>query len=154
MSVRERLEDAMVLWEHGRREGAWIQVLIAAAATSRVRFPNKKDGEAFKAFIRQITPTIFDGSIPPLPRGPIVRFGTGGGKSIMLEEILYRLFRCNLLHEAELHPDVSFSDFRIVGDEVVSELGMGTPLKIPVVWVMNLAKAVAEALHGKKRGAA
>ena len=48
VTVRERLEDAALLWQHGRKHGAWIQVLIATAATARRRFPGLKDGEAFK----------------------------------------------------------------------------------------------------------
>jgi hypothetical protein len=32
MSIRAKLEDATVLFRAGRREGAFVQVLIAAAA--------------------------------------------------------------------------------------------------------------------------
>lgn len=39
MSVRNRLEDARVLFSAGRQQGAFAVVLIAAAATSRKRYP-------------------------------------------------------------------------------------------------------------------
>jgi hypothetical protein len=39
MSVKARLEDAVILWDRGRKEGAWALVLVAAAATSRKRYP-------------------------------------------------------------------------------------------------------------------
>ncbi|MCO6438561.1 MAG: hypothetical protein J5J06_15830 [Phycisphaerae bacterium] len=39
MSIRARIEDAVVLWHTGRREGALLSALVAAAATSRKRYP-------------------------------------------------------------------------------------------------------------------
>ena len=53
MSIRDRLEDALVLCAADRREGAFVQVLIAAAATSRKRYPRNKwdDSESFRNFI-------------------------------------------------------------------------------------------------------
>jgi hypothetical protein len=75
MSVRERLEDAQLLWNNGRIHGAWIQVLIAAAATSRIRFPRPMtDKQAFTAFVREVTPTILDGKAPAIPGGISVHF--------------------------------------------------------------------------------
>jgi hypothetical protein len=37
MSIKARLEDAMVLWDQVRKKGAWAMVLVATAATSRRR---------------------------------------------------------------------------------------------------------------------
>ena len=53
MSVRDRLEDARILTAAGRKQGAFIQVLIAAAATSRKRYPKNEwdDSESFRNFI-------------------------------------------------------------------------------------------------------
>lgn len=53
MSIRERLEDARILASASRQAGAFIQVLIAAAATSKKRYPSAMwdDGDAFKNFI-------------------------------------------------------------------------------------------------------
>ena len=50
MSVRDRLEDARVLTVAGRQQGAFIQVLIAAAATSRKRYQKNEwdDSESFR----------------------------------------------------------------------------------------------------------
>ena len=39
MSIRARIEDTLVLWYTGRREGALLAALVAAAATSRKRYP-------------------------------------------------------------------------------------------------------------------
>src|SRR5438105_346027 len=116
MSIRERLEDAQLLWNNGRKQGAWIQVLIAAAATSRRRFPPpKKDHEAFKSFIREVTPTIFDAGAPAIPGGIAVAFYADvRGDGAELDHIIYSHLRCNLVHEAVLASEVRLCESRIV----------------------------------------
>lgn len=150
MSVRERLEDAVILWSNGRTHGAWIQVLIAAAATSRMRFPRMRDGEAFRAFIREVTPTIFDADAPAIPGGISVNFyNEVRGDGVALDHLIYSHLRCNLVHEAVLADEVKLCESRVVDDKLVAELrGVGTrdlPLTIPDFWVLHLGKAVAEA---------
>lgn len=44
MSIRDRIEDAKLLWRDGRKEGAFIQILITAAATARKRYPRPPKG--------------------------------------------------------------------------------------------------------------
>ena len=151
MSIRERLEDAMLLWNNGRKQGAWIQVLIAAAATSRKRFPPPaKDGEAFMSFIREVTRMIVSGNAPAAPGGITVAFYEKvPGDGAELAQIIYAHLRCNLVHEAILAPEVRMCESRIVDGQLVADLhGLGTlqnPLTIPDFWVIHLAKAVAEA---------
>src|SRR5437868_2893436 len=56
MSIRARVEDALLLWDNGRKEGAFLNVLIATAATSRRRFPDRKhvsDRDAFVQFLEK-----------------------------------------------------------------------------------------------------
>ena len=144
MSVRERLEDAKILWDKGRKQGAWIQVLIAAAATSRLRYPAKKDGDAFREFIREVTPTIVSGVAPAIPGGVRVIFNAETPDQMPLDQVLYKHLRCNLLHEAVMPPDVRLSESRVNG-KMVADLHGGTPLTIPDFWVIHLAKAVANA---------
>ena len=149
MSVRARLEDALFLWNAGRKEGAWTQVLIAAAATSRIRFPRPiTDQQAFRSFIREVTPTIFDGVSPPAPGGITVGFYTDVyGDGVDLDYLFYVHLRCNLVHEAVLPVEVKLSESRIVDGKLVADLQgtgkMSSPLTIPDFWVIHLAKAVA-----------
>ena len=145
MSVRERLEDAILLWRYDRREGAWIQVLIAAAATARQRFPTGGDGEVFRKFIREVTPTINDATMPRIPGGVTVIFESKVAKPMSLDEAFYKHLRCYLLHEAVMPQDVCLSPSKVVDGKLVAELRGGAPLAIPDFWVLNLAKAVADA---------
>jgi hypothetical protein len=150
MSIRQRLDDAMFLWNNGRKDGAWIQVLIAAAATSRKRFPKSRDGEAFRAFIREVTPTIFDANAPAVPGGISISFyGEIRGDGIELDRLIYAHLRCNLVHEAVLAEEVKICHSHVIDGKLVAELhGRGNkeiPLTIPDFWVLHLAKAIAEA---------
>jgi hypothetical protein len=61
MSIRERLEDARILFAQGRRDGALLSVLIAVAATSRRRYPRTttmRDGDAFIRFLLDEHPAV------------------------------------------------------------------------------------------------
>lgn len=153
MSVRERLEDAVLLWKSGRKTGAWIQVLIAAAATSRARFPDKGDREAFCAFIREVTPTIFKATAAAIPGGITIHFENPAG-GVSLDRILYAHLRCTLVHEAVMPEEVKLCESRLADGRLVGDFsGGGTkanPLTIPDFFVLNLARAVADAPENAK----
>ena len=137
MSIKARLEDAMVLWDQGRKEGAWALVLIAAAATSRKRYPRPmKDNESFNQFIRDIEGTIVLGQFPVPPMDPIM-FGTAP-----MTDIIYEHMRCNLVHEAEFHQKVALSESRIINGIMEAEHRIGTTNELPDFWVIHLALAV------------
>jgi hypothetical protein len=137
MSIKARLEDAIVLWDQGRREGAWTLVLIAAAATSRKRYPRPmKDNESFKRFIGDIEGTIVSGQYPWAPMEPIM-FG-----EVSMADIIYEHMRCNLVHEAEFHLRVALSESRIINGMVGAEHRIDQTNELPDFWVIHLALAV------------
>jgi len=142
MSIRARIEDAEMLWKQGRKEGAWVLALVAAAATSRKRYPRPvRDNEAFKSFIRDVLPTLMFGK--PLdantPNPRIVFDQTP------VEDIVYEHLRCNLVHEAAPNSQISFSESKLVDGKLQAQLAVGSPNVIPDFWVLHLIKAVREA---------
>lgn len=141
MSIKVRIEDAKTLWQLGRKEGAWVLALIAAAATSRKRYPKPmKDGQAFKSFIRDVLPTLMYGK--PLQGAPNPRIVFD---QTPVEDIIYEHLRCNLVHEGEVAQQVAFSESKIVDGKLQATLVVGSPNRIPDFWVLNLMKAVMEA---------
>ncbi len=126
MSIATRLEDAKLLYDNGRYEGALLSVLVAAAGTSRCRFPRNAaesrrnpgqsmgDGEAFETFMGE----------------ELQRAGGGAvyfrGQCNQAERVFYKWLRCSLAHEAQL-PD--FIEFRAGNSnaEVVLERIPGPP---------------------------
>jgi hypothetical protein len=134
MSTKERVEEAELLWRQGRKEGAWAVALIAAAATSRKRYPKTiADNQAFKSFIRDVLSTLMYGkSLQGTPNPRIIFDQTP------VEDIIYEHLRCNLVHEADLSQKVVFSESVIVDGKLKATLAVGSPNVIPDFWVLHL----------------
>jgi hypothetical protein len=135
MSIRDRLEDATVLFSVGRHEGAFVHVLIAAAATARKRYTRDQwdDSESFRNFIYDEMGIITGG-----PKYGVV-FPFLGQRS-PLEDILYHHLRCQLLHEGAMPDSVVFMEPSPVYGKNILHLGI--PLGFPVGWIEQLATAV------------
>ena len=147
MSIKTRVEDAEHLWAQGRKEGAWVQALIAVAATARKRYPRPMgDRKAFTSFVADISHTILTGEIGG--PGPVyLRFYTEDrADHRTLEDMLYAELRCNLVHEAELK-EIGFSESRAVDGKLVGALSVPTRGRgvIPAFWVLHLIAAVKAA---------
>ena len=135
MSIRARIEDALLLYQNERYEGAFLNALIAVAATSRREYPdNLSDRECFEKFLdkkwRGILKVEFRGELHTIPH------------------IFYKWFRCELVHEGELPFDVQF----IKTDNMSVRAG-GKPeyiLKISHGWFKWLINSVIEASCNKK----
>jgi hypothetical protein len=140
MSIKNRIEDAKLLWAAGRKEGAFIMVLISVAATSRKRYPKPMpDPEAFKKFILDEMGTITGG-----PKYNVA-FPFKGNDKTPLENILYHHLRCQLVHEGAMPESIVFTPPKIEKGKVFNVLRLTDPLGFPEGWVINLSRAVQEA---------
>lgn len=158
MSVKARIEDAKVLWEGGRLEGAVIQVLIAVAATVRKRYPRPMpDNQAYKKFVLD--------ELEKITNGPTVNvaFYFRGNHRVPLENIIYEFVRCELVHEGQLPADIALTQ-PVVGDgkpfgkspdgtpydgKLLNLLVLNDVLGFPIGWIWNLVRVVAEAPENK-----
>lgn len=136
MSVRARIDDARVLSQAGRFEGAFLELLVAVAATSRRRFPKAGDREAFEKFFASRFAEV---SPFTLPGGISVNYQ---GQRIKIETVFYRVMRCKLVHEAGLPGDVD-----IVAEGVPGQVSVqaGSPFRVGMGWLNVLAAMVATA---------
>lgn len=96
LSVQERLDDAELLWNQGRRSGALLSVLVAVAALAKIAYPNRGDRQGFEHFMR----TTHDWTIS-------VEFR---GKPTDLDHLFYKWMRCELVHDASLPVDIRIDD--------------------------------------------
>ena len=132
MSVAARVQDSILLWENDRFEGAFLNALIAVAATSRQHYPDLKksgDRKPFEAFLRNALGSIRLG----------VEFR---GKHYPIETILYTWLRCELVHEGSVPIDIEFIDH----DGLTVRAG-GAPnyiLKLSRGWFHFLIEAVVK----------
>lgn len=102
MSIKDRVDDAIVLLQHGRKPGALLATLVAVAATARKKYPHPQygDAESFKKFVAENMLLLGGaGNVQLRFRGTMYR----------LEEILYKFVRCELAHVAEIPFDIQFT---------------------------------------------
>jgi hypothetical protein len=104
MSVVDRLEDALLMMQHQRMDGALHSVLTAIAGASRHRYPRgvavsrrnppqrMGDHEAFETFLEDQF---------GLTKTPRMRVKVDDIDRTF-SSVLYELFRCSLAHEAAL----------------------------------------------------
>ncbi|MDD2900899.1 MAG: hypothetical protein PHU44_00520 [Syntrophales bacterium] len=129
IGIRERIDGALFLWKNGRAEGALLSVLIAVAATARLRYPKMKDRECFEQFLRDT-------------RLPVMRVEYRG-ECHPFEHIFYKWLRCQLVHEGGLPLDIQF-----IGEDEPNSMSVragGAPeyiLKIGYGWFNHMVGCV------------
>ncbi len=132
MSIRHRVEDALFLWENGRLEGAFLNILVAVAASSKLRFPREKDKVSFEKFLEESTTVKLS-----------VEFR---GQRYPIEYILYKWFRCELLHEGQIPIDIQFMPDTEPNSATVRAGGAPEyTLKLSLGWFHHLLKIVISA---------
>lgn len=114
--IGKRVAEAVDKLRTGDFEGALIPACIAVAATSRKVRPTGPDHAVYKAFLRDhielITRVAF-GNIAILnlriefSHADLIPDHEG---LVTLEQILYHVVRCGLIHEAELTTTLKFTD--------------------------------------------
>ena len=133
MSIRDRIENAELLWSHDRYEGAFLCALSAVAATARLRYPDRKavkDGEAFKQFLESARSDRLS-----------IEFR---GECHSVEHVFYKWLRCELVHEGGLPVDIQFMPDTTPG--AFSIRAGGKPefiLKLSYSWFHYLLSAVS-----------
>jgi len=138
MSIRNRIEDAKLLWDNARKEGAFLNALIAVAATARKRYPHPqyKDIDSFIRFLRN----SYQGKMH-------VEFR---GTCRPIEEIFYKWVRCQLVHEGELPFDIEFTNDKKEGMTIRAGGHPEYKLLIGYNWINYLVNAVINAPENKK----
>ena len=137
MSIKNRVEDARQLWQSGRKEGAFLNALIAVAATARKRYPHPqyKDKESFLKFLQE----SHGGRISAEFRG----------ECIPIEEIFYKWVRCQLVHEGELPFDIEFINDKNEGMTIRAGGPPEYKLLICYNWINYLINAIINASENK-----
>lgn len=157
MSIARRIEDAKILYDLGRHEGALLSVLVAVGATSRLRLPQgtlsrrkpkekMSDGEAFETFLAEEM------------AGPGRCSVWFGGKCNPAESLFYKWLRCRLAHEGGLPEQIVFHAGRCHGvaelrrlDGPMERLSVTYPIVLLIGWVVCSAKENANLSEEVKR---
>ena len=109
MAIGDRVKECIDKMKSNDFENALIQLSIAFDGTARREFPAMKVGERFKTFLREnqdiITYFTFASHI-------FIDCTFDGYK---LEDIIYHVLRCGLLHEGSIPEEIEFVDEIAIG---------------------------------------
>jgi hypothetical protein len=157
MSIKGQVEDAIYLAKDGRFAGVLTTLMLAVAASSRKVFPDgtsslkkpkepMRDNEAFTLFLggriktllfREYEDDWINGS------GVMVRFKE---KHYDIAYILYKFYRCELVHNGELPEDIEFAPSQRAETSGLSvSINSGDKMVLDYGWLDLLIKAVVEA---------
>jgi len=115
MSIAKRIEEAITKMDAGDFEGALIPTSIAVDATAIQEYPNTRNSTAYKNFIHENFEiiskvssggTVTIGNLKLKYNHPDITPDQDGMCSI--EQILYHVVRCGLLHTASLPSNLKF----------------------------------------------
>ena len=150
MAVRDRIKEAIDKLSKGDYENALIQVCIAVDATAKKEYPGKKTSHRCKKFLRKNQAFITKVGLGLLEIHGDIFFGPSDSvdkkRDKSLEEVLYKLVRCSLLHEGKLAEEVEFTTKNIFG---ISREGV-IILPINMIWAIILA-IVGSEVNAKER---
>ncbi|MEZ8704136.1 hypothetical protein AB6D74_20035 [Vibrio cyclitrophicus] len=169
MSIKMQVEDAIFLKENGRHLGALTNLVLAVAASSRKTFPKgtksfenpkkeMKDWEAFTLFIGGRIRKILFGDFGGPETGNSGISVNFKGKQHDVAYILYKYYRCELIHEGELPEDIEFKPSEneqvSTGNSGLSiSISCGNTMVLDYGWIDLLVNAVVYArCNGKLFG--
>lgn len=125
MSILSQVEDAKFLRDNGRYLGSLSILMLAIAASAKRKYPEGTqsirtpldknggwqkmlDGESFELFLgRELKRIINDPINPPATDSSSFSLPYNGQQTT-IERILYKFYRCALVHEGQLQDDIKF----------------------------------------------
>jgi len=134
MAISDRIVEAVNKLSARDPISALIQLMIAVDATAQKEYPDRGVGDRFRGFFRDhqafITRVAF--GILEIQGDVVFQFPD---RVETLEQVLYRLVRCALLHEGSLSDEVTVSFENKIG----MERGRKVILPVSLVWALILA---------------
>jgi hypothetical protein len=120
MSIAKRIEETIVKMSADDTEAALIPISIAVASTASLLYPGKKDNEAYKRFVAKnlglITRVAFRGTAFAHMRVGFVHphLKPASDGTVSIEQVLYHVVRCGLLHSASLPTELRFENRNVI----------------------------------------
>lgn len=129
--IGKRIDECLSKLKDHDAENAFIQLSIAIEGTSKLAYPNITGSvQRNKQFIKDSMPFVFWS----LTNGTPTKSKSFGfimdedGKEISLEEVMYKLLRCTLMHEAIMPETVEF-----VEDEYIANINGKIILPVAII---------------------
>ena len=116
--VGKRIDECLEKLKASDGENAFIQLCLAIEGTSKLAYPYiKSSATRNKQFIKDSMPFVFWSLTNGTPStSKHFSFQTEDGKEFLLEEVMYKLLRCSLVHEAEMPDLVAFTEWNCIAN--------------------------------------
>jgi hypothetical protein len=134
MGISNRIKEAIDKLHLGDPINSLIQISIAIDATGKKAYPGKKTSYRCRTFLRENQAFITKVAFGKLEiQGPVIYQMKTGRKT--LEQVLYDVVRCSLLHEGVLPNGVKVTNDTVFGMTADGKVLISANL----IWAMILA---------------
>ena len=124
MSIQSFLNSATILYNNKKYDEALCLVCIAVDACSSKQYPNKRNAERYKLFLKNNFSTICQYGFPGIQASnirikvsvPNVVLKADKDGYVDMEQIIYHVLRCGLVHECNIEKTIEFTKTSIIGD--------------------------------------
>lgn len=124
LSIQSFVDSAKILYDNEKYDESLCLACIAIDACSAKEFPNKRNAERYKLFLKKYFSIIcrygFLGieasNIRIKVNVPNVALRTDKDNYVDMEQIIYHVLRCGLVHECNIEKTIHFTDTTIIGD--------------------------------------
>lgn len=124
MSVQSFIESSEILYNNGKYEEALCLACIAIDACSANQYPKKTTSERYKLFLKEHFSTICEFGFPGIMASKICIKITQPSKFlkpdengyVTMEQIIYHVLRCGLVHTCNIENTIQFTDRTIIKD--------------------------------------
>lgn len=124
MSIQSFVNSAKILYDNGNYEEALCLTCIAMDACSSIQYPNKRNAERYKLFLNRHFSTICRYGFPGIEAGsirikvniPNTALKPDKNGYVNMEQIIYHVIRCGLVHECNIESTIQFTETSIIGD--------------------------------------
>jgi hypothetical protein len=153
MSIGTFVCASLDLLEQGKYDVALSLACSAVDATAARVFPSKNNNARYKSFLKDHMRIVTTFGTPGVSAESIIikcanvpGIQTDSKGEAPLEDILYHIVRCGLVHECELDQRLEFTDRTEIGD-------FGDKFRVPSAIIIGLIAAVVLAKPNAKESA-
>lgn len=127
MSIRSFIDAAKILLDNKKYEEALCLTCIAVDACSAKEYPDKRNrgnAERYKLFLKKYFYTICEYGFPGIQANnilikvniPNIALKTDENGYVDMEQIIYYVIRCGLVHECNIEKTIQFTNTSVIGD--------------------------------------
>ncbi len=124
MSIQSFLDSAEILYDNQKYDEALCLVCIAIDACASKQYPNKRNAERYKLFLKKHFSTICRYGFPGIEAScirikvniPCIELKPDSNGYVDMEQIIYHVLRCGLVHECNIEDTIQFTDTSNIED--------------------------------------